>query len=162
MSATHRACSHTELTARYTYKPAASHKAAALPCSNELCLHHMLCTLQPSHLQICACEQGTQAGIYLVAIALKVVVKCELCVGRNVLGSEQADGQLAASNHPLLRFTVGFARVVDESAQRPLHPQQQCKSVRASVKRGDSDNRNGSNRTRTASNLTKLIVCLVT
>ena len=68
-------------------------------------------------------EQCSYAGSYLVAIALKVVVEGELCVSRYGLGGEEANGNLTALHHPLLCLTVGLTRVVDESAQCPLHAQ---------------------------------------
>lgn len=60
------------------------------------------------------------ARAYLVAIALKVVVKGELHSSRDVLERIQADGQLAA-HHPLLRLAVGIAGVVYEPPERSLH-----------------------------------------
>ncbi len=59
-------------------------------------------------------------GCHLVSVALKVVVKGQLCIGRNVLCGKQANGQFTV-HQPLLCLTVGITGVVDEPAQSPLN-----------------------------------------
>ena len=66
-------------------------------------------------------ERWVYADSHLVAVALKVIVECELRVCRDGLGGEQTNGNLTALYYPLLCLTVGLTRMVDESAQSPLH-----------------------------------------
>lgn len=71
-------------------------------------------------------ECGSKAGVcsvwrvYLVPIALKVVVKGKLSVGRHILCGKQPNGQFTM-HQPFLSLTVGLTRVVDEPAQGTLH-----------------------------------------
>ena len=63
----------------------------------------------PVFADVCLmCFQCFQTDSYLVAVALKVVVEGELCVGRYGLGGEEANGDLTALHHPLLCLTVGL------------------------------------------------------
>lgn len=64
-------------------------------------------------------KQATGISTHPVAIAVKVVVKGELGVCRNVLLGEETDGQLPA-HQPLLCLTIGRAAVVDEAPQAAL------------------------------------------
>ena len=85
-------------------------------------------------------EQCVKADSYLVAVALKVVVKGELGVGRYGLGGEEANGDLTALHHPLLCLTVGLTRVVDESAQRSLQAQCWCVPTNIDSRHSTIDN----------------------
>ncbi len=59
-------------------------------------------------------------GCYLISVALKIVIKSQLCIGRNVFCGKQANGQFTV-HQPLLCLTVGITGVVDEPAQSPLN-----------------------------------------
>lgn len=64
-------------------------------------------------------REPARQGCHLVSVALKVVVKSQLCIGRDVLCGKQSNGQFTV-HQPLLCLTVGITGVVDEPAQGPL------------------------------------------
>jgi len=57
---------------------------------------------------------------HLVSVALKIVIKSQLCIGRDVLCGKQPNGQFTM-HQPLLCLTVGITGVIDESPQSPLN-----------------------------------------
>ncbi len=83
----------------------------------------MQLTYMRAYSECICCVLGSDSarqGCHLVSIALKIVIKSQLCIGRDILCGKQPNGQFTM-HQPLLCLTVGITGVIDEPAQSPLN-----------------------------------------